>query len=149
MNINKLIKILNLTQSDNDNEALVAIRKANKLLLSENKSWGDLIGEPSVTIKGWQPQHPPPASPMPPRPFEEARKSTETIFDDIWASMFTEDEPEPELTQSEAEILLDKCLENSLGLDALTAIIYKKSYDVYKSFSHTQKKNIKLMYERL
>lgn len=43
MNCDKIIKLLNLTQSSNDNEALLAIRKANKFILSNNKSWKDYI----------------------------------------------------------------------------------------------------------
>lgn len=35
----RLIKLLMLSQSPNDNEALAAIRKANELLKEENKSW--------------------------------------------------------------------------------------------------------------
>lgn len=35
----RLTKLLNLTQSDNDNEALAAVRQANKLLKNKNLSW--------------------------------------------------------------------------------------------------------------
>lgn len=37
----RLIKLLMLTQSPNDNEALIAMRQANKVLIEENKSWED------------------------------------------------------------------------------------------------------------
>lgn len=44
MNTEQLIKIMNMTQSDNDHEALTAIRMANGILKRENKSWNALIG---------------------------------------------------------------------------------------------------------
>lgn len=39
----KIIALLNLTQSDNDNECLSAIRHANKLLKKENMDWNSLF----------------------------------------------------------------------------------------------------------
>jgi hypothetical protein len=39
----RLLKFLNLTTSDNDHEALVAIRKANELLKKDNKTWTDVL----------------------------------------------------------------------------------------------------------
>ena len=41
--VQRLVKILNLTSSENDHEALVAIRHANKLLLKESLTWGKLL----------------------------------------------------------------------------------------------------------
>ena len=41
--IDKLIKLLNLSQSDNDHEALAAIRKVNKMLSDNDKSWEDIV----------------------------------------------------------------------------------------------------------
>lgn len=43
MDKQKLIKILNLTQSPNDNEALSAIRMANKIILEAKESWEKLL----------------------------------------------------------------------------------------------------------
>jgi len=40
---NKIIKLLNLTTSSNDNEALSAIKKANKILNNLNMSWNDVL----------------------------------------------------------------------------------------------------------
>lgn len=37
----KLVKFLNLTQSDNDHEALAAIRKANEILKKNGITWDD------------------------------------------------------------------------------------------------------------
>jgi hypothetical protein len=42
---NKLIKLLMLSRSSNDNEALSAIRKANEILNNEKKTWDDVFGE--------------------------------------------------------------------------------------------------------
>ncbi len=44
MDKDRLIKLLNLTSSDNDNEAISALRKANAMLKEGNLTWGDLIG---------------------------------------------------------------------------------------------------------
>lgn len=41
----KLKKILELTNSDNDNEALLAMRHANKILKDEGKTWSDIFHE--------------------------------------------------------------------------------------------------------
>lgn len=43
----KLIKLLQLSQSSNDHEALIAIRKANKLLRDTNQDWAKFL-EPTV-----------------------------------------------------------------------------------------------------
>lgn len=40
----KLKKLLALTTSSNDNEALIAIRQANKILKSANRTWPEIIG---------------------------------------------------------------------------------------------------------
>lgn len=43
MNIEKIVKLLNLTTSDSDGEALNAIRLANSILRKANRTWSDLI----------------------------------------------------------------------------------------------------------
>lgn len=43
MNKDRIIKLLNLTTSDNDHEALSAIRSVNKLLKQNNQMWDDVI----------------------------------------------------------------------------------------------------------
>lgn len=40
----KIVKLLSLTQSDNDHEALSAIRMANKLLKAQDKTWSEFMG---------------------------------------------------------------------------------------------------------
>lgn len=52
----KLLKLLRLTKSDNDNEALCAIRKANLMLDQNRASWDAIIYV--STEKQEQPQHP-------------------------------------------------------------------------------------------
>jgi hypothetical protein len=47
-NKEKLAKLLALTSSSNENEALVAIRKANELLNSSGKKWEDFLNDNSV-----------------------------------------------------------------------------------------------------
>lgn len=41
----KFFKLMNLTQSDNDNEALVALRKANAMLRHSKLTWKDILDE--------------------------------------------------------------------------------------------------------
>lgn len=53
-----LVKLLSLTMSDNDFEALTAIRKANELLKRYNLSWKDMYQpQPQITYTysttGW------------------------------------------------------------------------------------------------
>lgn len=40
----RLIRLLRMTESDRDAEALVAIRKSNELLRAHGKTWSDVIG---------------------------------------------------------------------------------------------------------
>lgn len=50
----RLERLLNLTGSDNDHEALSAIRAANAMLQKANKRWGDILGNAGYSIH----QHP-------------------------------------------------------------------------------------------
>lgn len=77
-----LLKMLRMTESDNDGQALVAIRKANKLLQDNGWSWEKLIHakitvveDPFAGRQSYDPfvrdknnNVPPPAAPPPPRP---------------------------------------------------------------------------------
>jgi hypothetical protein len=60
----KVIKLLNLTRSDSDGEALSAIRKANALIDACDSSWIKLLGITPQTIlnknKPYQKTAPPP-----------------------------------------------------------------------------------------
>ena len=50
MDLTRLIKLMNLTTSTFDGEALNAIRKANLLLAESNISWAEFIKEKNITI---------------------------------------------------------------------------------------------------
>jgi len=50
MDVTKLIKLMNLTTSTFDGEALNAIRKANLLLAESNISWAEFIKEKNIII---------------------------------------------------------------------------------------------------
>jgi len=43
INKERLIRLLRMTESDRDAEALIAIRKSNELLRAHKKSWSDVI----------------------------------------------------------------------------------------------------------
>jgi hypothetical protein len=43
MDLSRLEKLLNLTQSENDHEALAAVRAANTILKTHNKRWVDVL----------------------------------------------------------------------------------------------------------
>lgn len=55
----RLIRLLRMTESDRDAEALVAIRKSNELLRAHRKSWSDVIDLPEPAVQ--DPPRPGPA----------------------------------------------------------------------------------------
>jgi hypothetical protein len=59
----RLAKLLSMTGSDHDAEALAAIRKANELLRLNKKSWSDVLGPDAPAI---EPARPAPSSPVRP-----------------------------------------------------------------------------------
>lgn len=69
-----LIKLMMLTTSDNDGEALTALRKANKILAAAKVNWAELLGDRKVDNSFRVPpskRADPPSSPRPrPRPPE-------------------------------------------------------------------------------
>jgi hypothetical protein len=60
----RLAKLLSMTSSDHDAEALAAIRKANELLRLNKKSWSDVLGSDAPAIE--PPRPAPPSSTRPP-----------------------------------------------------------------------------------
>jgi hypothetical protein len=56
LNRDQLIKLLNLTGSEYDAEALNAIRRANALLRQHRATWADLLAPPQEPAKGRQPE---------------------------------------------------------------------------------------------
>ena len=47
----RLIRLLRMTESDRDAEALIAIRKSNELLRAHRKSWSDVIDLPMPAVQ--------------------------------------------------------------------------------------------------
>ena len=56
LNRDQLIKLLNLTRSEYDAEALNAIRRANALLRKHRATWADLLALPQESAKARQPE---------------------------------------------------------------------------------------------
>ena len=56
LNRDQLIKLLNLTRSAYDAEALNAIRRANALLRKHRATWADLLALPQESAKARQPE---------------------------------------------------------------------------------------------
>ena len=67
LNRDQLIKLLNLTRSEYDAEALNAIRRANALLRKQRATWEDLLARPQESAKARQPE-PTQAQQQRPRP---------------------------------------------------------------------------------
>lgn len=44
----RLVKFMRMTESDNDGEALAALRMANKLIKAAGKNWADVLPDPGV-----------------------------------------------------------------------------------------------------
>jgi hypothetical protein len=80
LNRDQLIKLLNLTRSEYDAEALNAIRHADALLRKHGASWADLLALPQEPTKAPQPE-PTPGQQQQPRPSPEgsAKFKTELI----------------------------------------------------------------------
>lgn len=63
----RLAKLLSMTGSDHDAEALAAVRKANEFLRQHRKSWADVLGTSTPPIEPPPAQPRQAASPEPPR----------------------------------------------------------------------------------
>lgn len=62
MDFGRLIALLNLSTSDNDNEALSAIRHANKLMKKHELQWENVVGSGKSYTAPPPPKPPPPGS---------------------------------------------------------------------------------------
>ncbi len=62
MDFGRLIALLNLSTSDNDNEALSAIRMANKLMKKHELQWENVVGS-GRSYTAPPPPKPPPSGP--------------------------------------------------------------------------------------
>jgi hypothetical protein len=75
----RLTKLLSMTSSDHDAEALAAIRKANDFLRLHRKSWADVLGTSEPVVEPPRPQPVraetswPPQPPEPPPGFQRLR----------------------------------------------------------------------------
>lgn len=74
----RLAKLLSMTSSDHDAEALAAIRKANALLRLSRKSWADVLGTGTPALEPLRPEAPryaprPPSPPELPPGFQRLR----------------------------------------------------------------------------
>jgi len=56
----KLKKLMQLTQSDNDNEALAALRKANAIIKSTSADWERILSRTIVVVDEVEEAPPPP-----------------------------------------------------------------------------------------
>lgn len=76
----KVIKLMNLSTSDNDHEALLALRNAQRIVTLHNKSWEDLLkkSEQNQFVSPPPPQGNSSSIPMdkPPRPRARNKQST-------------------------------------------------------------------------
>lgn len=106
-NLDRLIKMMGMTSSDNDNQALVAIRTANKLLASAGASWDDIlrakvkvIADPFASIpmqdvpKSTN-RGPAPAAPPPPRGTPRASSGTAPGRASGWTAQNNPPPPNP------------------------------------------------------
>jgi hypothetical protein len=64
----RLVKLLNMTESQHDGEALAAIRKSNDLLRLSRASWSDVLGVSAPPVEE-------PRQPEPPKPSAASRSS--------------------------------------------------------------------------
>lgn len=81
----RLERLLNLTGSDNDHEALSAIRAANAMLQKANKRWGDILGNAGYSIH----QDPFQSNKQQAQPWQDVpmnelvKKQQQAIFDEL------------------------------------------------------------------
>ncbi len=59
MKTDKILSVLNLTTSDNDHEALAAIRTANSILKKHKSSWNEFFKMPKVHYQQQPPKQEP------------------------------------------------------------------------------------------
>ena len=72
----RLVKLLNLTASDNDHEALLALRNAQKMMAQGAVTWESLVTARASTPSRRQP----PAQPPKARPAKTARPPPKTVI---------------------------------------------------------------------
>ena len=78
LNRDQLIKLLNLTGSEYDAEALNAIRRANALLRKHRATWADLLARPQEPAEAQQPE--PTQAQQRPRPMDSDAFEVKSVW---------------------------------------------------------------------
>lgn len=116
----KLIGILNLTTSDNDNEALLAMRTANKFIKKNGVSWEELIDDDGPK--------------QPPRPTPNTYRAQQQ-------------EVEPEAT---VDGLISYIKSNAwAGFDSTFIDSIARNYETFGKLSYRQMQGLKNVYDRI
>lgn len=102
--IDRLVKLMMMTTSSFDAEALVAIRKANSLLSSSNANWQDVL-RTGFSIHTFD--YPPPRRPPPPSPSKRKKKKTIDPRADLINQMFETILAEVSQSSSFREFIVD------------------------------------------
>jgi hypothetical protein len=84
----RLIKLLNMTESQYDAEALIAIRRSNALLRKSKTSWAELLAQPHQPAKASPPSSPSPETGPERKPNTEPRQKPAN-----WGADLYGDEP--------------------------------------------------------
>jgi len=78
LNRDQLIKLLNLTGSEYEAEALNAIRRANALLRKHRATWADLLARPQEPAEAQQPE--PTQAQQRPRPTDSDTRKVKSVW---------------------------------------------------------------------
>ena len=113
MKMELLTKILGMTGSEHDGEALAALRKAQGMMREAKVTWADLLKAPSQSSSSgyqqqqgsknyYQPPPPPPPRPPPPPPVDDVVERAFALMDEF-PEKLTEWEEDFLLSRSEYE----------------------------------------------
>lgn len=84
IDLDKLIKLMMMTTSSNDHEALVALRKANAMLAENNQNWEEFERARKIDLVALR-NRPPPAKHYP--SFGDEEMSVAEMFDFLLATV--------------------------------------------------------------
>lgn len=142
MNTELLLKLMRMTTSDNDGEALVAIRKANAMLAAEKKDWEDLIVRSSQVRSQDNSFRTPPSQRKPPpsrNPYADAWKRANP-------RPRTRPEPDSDLLDSMLDVVLAEVDLSSSFYDLVRSI--KRQFDEKGTISERQAEVVRNAYNR-
>lgn len=122
MDHSKIIKLLSLTQSDNDHEALSAIRNANKILLKNNFTWHQLLYHEKHEYK---------------HTTNKKERTDESVYCDWWNSLSVREQLE----------IIDE-IEYNLSLDDPYFAVVKSIISRFKRDGHISNKQVFVIYIR-